>query len=54
MIASKINKPLNPRGAKFMMKENGIECDIPPVPQATIDSLRRQAVADSIKNATEQ
>ncbi|SEO09807.1 PspC domain-containing protein [Mucilaginibacter sp. OK283] len=48
------NKPINPLGAKFIMKENGIECDIPPVPQATIDSLRRQEVADSLKNANQQ
>jgi phage shock protein PspC (stress-responsive transcriptional regulator) len=45
------NKPVNPLGATFIMKDNGLECDIPPVPQATIDSLRRQEVADSIKNA---
>lgn len=45
------NKPVNPNGSVFVMTANGLECKIPPVPQATIDSLRKQEVADSIKNA---
>jgi phage shock protein PspC (stress-responsive transcriptional regulator) len=47
------NQPSNPNGSVFVMTANGLECKIPPVPQATIDSLRRQEVADSIKNAAQ-
>jgi phage shock protein PspC (stress-responsive transcriptional regulator) len=45
------NKPSNPNGSVFVMTANGLECKIPPVPQATIDSLRKQELVDSIKNA---
>ncbi|WP_184544067.1 PspC domain-containing protein [Mucilaginibacter sp. FT3.2] len=47
------NKPSKPDYAIFTMTDSGLECKIPPVPQATIDSLKRQEQADSIKNAAQ-
>ncbi|SDE79593.1 phage shock protein C (PspC) family protein [Mucilaginibacter pineti] len=38
------NNPVNPKGSVFVMTADGLECKIPPVPMATLDSLRRDSI----------